>query len=212
MTCVPSPGGCATIIRVRTLPISGSTERKRLHAARTPALCTRDFTSCPRSSLPLRRFAVSSPRSFGLAAVRNQVPRGVSFDASSTVRHRNNPDALHASAVAGRCWPREGKLTTLRGRRAKSKAAYGSYSALSTARFTWAAVLHRATGPVPFPAPKRVLLTQTQLPGRFRTRTGPAVRTGAPRARGRKDSPLCQVRRGPRHFRPGRRVTKSGSA
>ncbi len=37
-----------------------------------------------------------------LVLVTNQVPRDVSFDASSTVRHRNSPDALHAYAVVGR--------------------------------------------------------------------------------------------------------------
>ena len=38
--CGPSRGGCGTIIRVPALPISGSTERKLLHAV-SPALCTR---------------------------------------------------------------------------------------------------------------------------------------------------------------------------
>lgn len=38
MTCVPSPGGCATIIQVRTLPISGSTEPNWPCTA-DPALC-----------------------------------------------------------------------------------------------------------------------------------------------------------------------------
>ena len=42
------------------MPISGSTERKRLHAAHTPALCTPSFTSCSRSSLPLRRLLAST--------------------------------------------------------------------------------------------------------------------------------------------------------
>ena len=49
-----------------------------------------------------------------------------------------------------------------------------------------------------------------RLPGRLRTRTGPAVRTGAPRAQGRKDSPLCEVRRGPRHIRPGKSRRPTG--
>lgn len=57
--CGPSRGGCGTIIRVPALPISGSTDRKRPHAA-TPVLCTRSLTSCPRSSLPLRRPEVST--------------------------------------------------------------------------------------------------------------------------------------------------------
>lgn len=55
--------------------------------------------------------------------------------------------------------------------------------------------VHR--GPLELPA-------KSKLPGRPRTRTGPAVRTGAPCAQGRKDNPLCGVRRGPRHVRPGR--------
>lgn len=111
--CGPSQGGCGTIIRVSAMPISGSTERKRPHAA-TPSLCTRILR------------VVRDPRCpFGDLRSPPHGPPGRPF-----VRNRNSP-------------------------------------------------------------------------GRLRTRTGPAVRTGASRARGRKDSPLCQVRRGPRHIRPG---------
>lgn len=66
MTCVPSPGGCATIVRVRTLPISGSTEPDQP--------CTADPALCPYSETEgtLLCFGQQGPRGPGGPLVRKR--------------------------------------------------------------------------------------------------------------------------------------------